>query len=302
MVRRERFSVFAADDLNEPGNITAGQTTITLTDASEFPTEGDFRILIDSEIMLVTAVSGNDFTVTRGVDGSTATTHNDAATVTGILTGGAMEAYIDHATGVLTPSGKKAYIGRIEDINGNPMDVSDFTWLNQGSATAIDHNGGILMTMPNEANHNIRGKYITAPSTPYRLDALVQFNCGATESGSSGTYMGLFLRESSTSELIIMAARFAHVWAMWHFTDETTFSAGIDSAVEMNDTCAWLAIEDDGTDINGYASRDGINYQKFWTDGRTAKLAGGANQVGFFCNSALCATGTPFHFHALRFS
>ena len=45
--------------------ITAGATSLTVQSAAAFPSSPQFRILIDSEILLVTAVSGNTFTVTR---------------------------------------------------------------------------------------------------------------------------------------------------------------------------------------------------------------------------------------------
>jgi uncharacterized protein (TIGR02598 family) len=71
------------------GSITASQTTLTVTSASGFPTSPPFRVKIDSEIMLVTAVSGTTWTLDSGtassrvpVDATTAAAHNSGATVT----------------------------------------------------------------------------------------------------------------------------------------------------------------------------------------------------------------------------
>src|SRR5271165_616579 len=61
-------------------------TTLTVTNASSFPAVGNFRILIDQELLLVTGVSGTTFTVTRGVEGTTAATHSSGATVVQIVT------------------------------------------------------------------------------------------------------------------------------------------------------------------------------------------------------------------------
>ena len=44
-------------------------TSLTVASAVGFPTGGNFRIIIDSEIMLVTAVQGKTFTVTRAQRG-----------------------------------------------------------------------------------------------------------------------------------------------------------------------------------------------------------------------------------------
>jgi Tfp pilus assembly protein PilX len=63
------------------GAITAGQTTITVASASGFPTTA-FNIRIDDEYMTVTAGFGTTtWTVTRGVNSSTATAHVTAQTV-----------------------------------------------------------------------------------------------------------------------------------------------------------------------------------------------------------------------------
>ncbi len=62
--------------------ITSGSTQLTLTSASKFPNLPSFTIKIDSEQLLVTAVSGTTITVTRGVNGTTAASHNANTTVT----------------------------------------------------------------------------------------------------------------------------------------------------------------------------------------------------------------------------
>lgn len=76
--------------LNEGGDLTAGDLTITLTDASSFPTAG--RILIGSEIITYSSKAGNNLTVdTRGAAGTTAAVHSDGAsvyTITGSGTAG----------------------------------------------------------------------------------------------------------------------------------------------------------------------------------------------------------------------
>lgn len=51
-------------------------TSVTVSDVSDFPTSGPFVIQVDAERMLVTAVVGNVFTVTRAYNGTVATTHS----------------------------------------------------------------------------------------------------------------------------------------------------------------------------------------------------------------------------------
>ena len=65
------------------GAINDSVTTLTLTDASQFPSSGTNFIIIGSEEISYTGVSGNTLTgLTRGVAGTTAASHSDGATVT----------------------------------------------------------------------------------------------------------------------------------------------------------------------------------------------------------------------------
>lgn len=72
------------------GAITSGATSLTVTSATGFPTTGNFRIRIDGELLLVTAVSGATWTVTRAIEAvggvTLATAHANGATVTHVLT------------------------------------------------------------------------------------------------------------------------------------------------------------------------------------------------------------------------
>jgi len=65
------------------GAIDASTTTIVLTDASQFSSSGTNFIIIDSEEISYTGITGNTLTgVTRGVAGTTAASHSNGATVT----------------------------------------------------------------------------------------------------------------------------------------------------------------------------------------------------------------------------
>ena len=65
------------------GAINDSVTSLTLTDASQFPSSGTNFIIIGSEEISYTGVSGNTLTgLTRGVAGTTAASHSDGATVT----------------------------------------------------------------------------------------------------------------------------------------------------------------------------------------------------------------------------
>lgn len=87
----EQFANNATTTLN--GGITSSATSLTVTSASAFPSSAQFRIIIDTEILLVTGVSSNTFTVSRGQEGTTAISHLSGATVSQILTSGALQQF-----------------------------------------------------------------------------------------------------------------------------------------------------------------------------------------------------------------
>lgn len=61
--------------------VTTTASTLTVASAAVFPAAGGFFVLVDSELMEVTAVAGNQLTVSRGVNGTAATVHSAGATV-----------------------------------------------------------------------------------------------------------------------------------------------------------------------------------------------------------------------------
>lgn len=64
------------------GALDASQTDVTFTSLAVFPSSPQYRILVESELMLVTAHPGGQVgTVTRGIEGTTAATHASGASV-----------------------------------------------------------------------------------------------------------------------------------------------------------------------------------------------------------------------------
>jgi len=99
----ERFANKASTTL--ASGIGSGDLSLTVASAALFPTSGQFRIIIENEILLVTNVAGTTFTVTRGQEGTTATSHGSGMPVTCILTAAAVNKLKED-----TPRPKKLYL------------------------------------------------------------------------------------------------------------------------------------------------------------------------------------------------
>ncbi len=73
------------DVMNDSGGISNADTSMTVSNGGRFnPFD---LIMIDTEVMLVTAVAGNVLTITRGYGGTTAASHADVSTITKIASG-----------------------------------------------------------------------------------------------------------------------------------------------------------------------------------------------------------------------
>lgn len=89
----EVFSNNFTSTISDGGDgIDSSQTTIGLADSIPAAlTAGNWRLLVGTEIILVTASSGSSITAcTRGAEGTAAAAHSESAAVTHILTAGAL--------------------------------------------------------------------------------------------------------------------------------------------------------------------------------------------------------------------
>lgn len=85
--------------------------TLVVASASGAPAP-NFRIRVDDEIMLVTAVAGTTWTATRGIEGTAAASHASGAVVVHVLTAGALaQLFVDHAPAAADISDSSA-VGR----------------------------------------------------------------------------------------------------------------------------------------------------------------------------------------------
>jgi hypothetical protein len=82
----ERFTNDALTELSSDVS-TIVETSVFVTSDAEFPSSPQFRIKIGEEILLVTAIpSANEFTVVRGVEGTSPGTYSSGASVAHTLT------------------------------------------------------------------------------------------------------------------------------------------------------------------------------------------------------------------------
>jgi hypothetical protein len=286
---RERFANAASSTL--AAAITSSTTTLSVNSATLFPTTGNFRILIDTELMLVTAVSGTTFTVTRAAEGTTAANHLVNASVVQILTKGSFQRFMRDNVPFADDSSRPPFA--IQDSSGNVLTSSSFTVVNGTLATVTDQNSGaiaIYKTKLSGGGEDVTFLARSAPATPYQVYAAME---GALLDASDYSGFGIGFRESSSGQMALLVlsmdgGSIFPMLAVYYMNNATSYSG---SALVGRFPCylpspKWFSVKDDGTDLYFYASHDGIQWILVGSASRTAFMTGGPDQVGFCLSSS----------------
>ncbi len=298
MTTRTRFANNAISTLD--GDINDSVTSLDVAVVSRFPTEGNFYIQLSDETMLVTAVTTLTFTVVRAQLGTAATSHTTGTFVKAIATAELLEGYARENYVFDSQATPKFTI--TSPATDLLVTVSDLTWVNQGSATAVDRDGKILLTVPADAGDQFRGLFISAPAAPYSIVMAWSHlgACGGTAAASPFPQSELVFRESSTGKMasIVFMPRDGTLvrptrLQVKYMTDNTTFSSSVFlQEWQFGQGPIWCKIEDNNTNLIFYVSPNGQDWLQIASVGRTAHMAGAPNQIGFGCNPSADSTNS----------
>jgi hypothetical protein len=284
---REQLKNNAFTTLN--GAINSSVTSITVTDGSVFPSTGNFRITIGAEILLCTARSTNTLTVTRGYEGTTAASGSNGASVALFLTTGGLSRYVQDNLPLFGFTSAPP-LGKLVDTNGSTLfTASDFTWVNQGTASVTDENGTIIMRAPTASGENCRIQKRSAPSPTYSVIAAMQ--CVAVKDGVNN--FGIGFRESSSGKFVVIALNIdgslgPNCVSVYNFASATSFTSSVQSRVAtmmFGGAYIWFKITDNNTNLLFSISVDGVNFVQVASVGRTATMTGGPNEVLWYINN-----------------
>ncbi len=137
-MRREQLMNNAATTLT--AGVDGAATALSVASPGVFSATGDFRLLVEKELVLCTAVSGNSLTVVRGIEGTTAAAHVSGVAVVNVLSQGGVQAFLRDnipLADTLPPL-------RLVDNNGNPLTLGSFTVIKAGAAPVIKQLGAAI--------------------------------------------------------------------------------------------------------------------------------------------------------------
>ena len=308
----EQFKNLASTTLN--GDIDDTTTSVVVTDAMGFTT-GDFRILIESEIMKVTAVTGTTFTVVRHQEGTSAAAHVSTTPVYHTLTVGALDARDQNDLAFYDTFANKPAAGTpgriflptdglfLERDNGSTWDkfgpiwpmtppvAADFgTWVNQVSATVVDNKGAVFMDSGPATSGEGLHCYVKAyPIAAFTVDIVFMFNalgytscygvCGLCIRDSVGGKIAAFGVGGSSSALETKGA----------YYNSATSASGDITGWPSNRHCydsplIFVRYYDDLTTNRVISfSHDGITWTQMVSRARTDFFT--PNQIGIYVNS-----------------
>lgn len=163
--------------------------------------------------------------------------------------------------------------------------LADFTWVNQGNATATQRAYGISFRKPRLANaggSNWRMLVRAAPSTPYTITMRLK---GLMRVASSASF-GPLWRNSSTGAFHVLRLEnnggfFDPALAAW--SSLTTFSSNTVGNQRFLRELEWFRLSDNGTNRTVEFSADGDEWLIFWTGARTTGTT--PDQVGIGMNN-----------------
>ena len=203
----ETFSNNAQTTLN--GSINNSVTSITVTSATGFPSvAGQFyRIIIDGEIMLVTAGMGTtSWTVTRGVENTSAVSHSSGAFITSIVTASQLNTMQNTAVGALVfPFDVPPLVAHAKDdeFTGNSLDGK---WTSPGtSAVSVttDVASGWGTLSATTANHRAYFVRQNAPTGDFSIYALMMNKLAY---GITDTRGSIFMARTANSTILTWGA------------------------------------------------------------------------------------------------
>lgn len=293
--------------------------TVATGEGSRFPTTGNFRVIVDNEIMLCTARSGDVLTVTRGYEDSAAASHADGAGVTHVLTADAImqiqKDTVSYGTASALPASPER-MGRIyipSDPDGGfavakdnstwkyfaalhgPFDGVTLSNFNDYDTTLSDdtvEQRGPFVHWKNDGitpgGENIRCLMEAIPGgySTWTITAAFRFHPSV---GASLSTIGVGIRNSSNSNIMTFCvgpradANMLYLW-YWH-ANATTFSEAVPNTQQRayRYDISWLKITYDGTDYKMYMSANGREWK--FISSRAAGLGfGAATHWGMLAN------------------
>jgi hypothetical protein len=274
--------------------LSSAATSMVVVNAGGFPAEGNFRICVETEVMLVTNVSGSTFTVVRGTDDTTAAVHHVDAQVFAVATADGLNRMISEQISTFAPERPPF---KLMDSSGVTLTLTDFTQVNVNTTTAADGPGGCITLAQTANTLDNPGKILRSLTAPWTVTGA--FRMSNLADATNVSHFGPCWRRSATSEYVVYGFRpfdplDTNKLRCQLFNDDLAQTL-LGNAHRVNHSIGavhWFKVEDNTTNINVSYSVDGINFVQFYTKASATDLGAVPDQVGFYTNNLSDFAGT----------
>lgn len=284
-------------------SLTSSSTSLSVTSATGFPSSGNFRISIDTEILKVTAVSGTTWTVVRGTEGTTGASHASGAAVLESLTSESLRSLnsVISQTGTFAslPSsplegfvyyptdciGMYRYNGTSWDkfVNGikvtQPV-AANFSWTNQSITTLVDQGALNIEKAGSSGGSSVFdiSMFIKAtPSSPFTA----QLGNIFTHHFQGYCEGGICLYESSSGKIITFGTSETDQMTIAKWSDKNTYSGHyMMRDFNVGSYLRFMQIYDDGTNYNFSISHDAQMWTQVFSIAKNDFFATAADHIG----------------------
>lgn len=181
--------------------------------------------------------------------------------------------------------------GLDDEFNGASLDMTRWSWFNQGGASASLGNSLITLQDPANGGQDARGIYQKAPTPPWTVVAkLVALDMA---SYANSAHVGILLVDGSGKAVTCaMSVQSTSPTFGFEIDDWTTGSSWHSSPAGLNPMPTlvfplYFKVQDDGANITCSFSRTGTTYFRVGEVSRTEWLSGGQEGVGLLVGSNL---------------
>jgi hypothetical protein len=180
--------------------------------------------------------------------------------------------------------------GLDDEFNGLSLDMTRWSWFNQGGASSSLGNSLVTLQAPPNSGQDARGIYQTAPAPPWTVVAKLV----ALDMASYNNYAqaGIIMVDGSgkavTCAMSVRSAypTFGFDFSYWSNGNTWSFSpTGVLDTMPTVIFPLYFKVQDDGTNISCSFSRTGTTYFKLGEANRTQWLPSGPQGVGLLIGS-----------------
>lgn len=202
----EQFANGAQSQLTSP--MTSGQGSLVLASASNFPSVGNYRVLVDGEVMLCTSRSGTTLSLSRAVDGTIAASHAAGALAACVLTAASLLSVVtdralmiaNNLSDVANVYAAQTNLGlsfAVESFGGGPgLSETTNTMAWQAALNAASANGGGVVSALHKGTWAVTPILTVWPNTTIRIGAGV-----VIQNAQPGVYTGMVFGNGSYNGL-----------------------------------------------------------------------------------------------------